>query len=85
MWPFRRRRGPATAEYTIESTPVQLRIMRSHIGAMTSELANVRHEIQRLVDVVDRGQVGEQRRFDLVATQLSTIIKRQQEDQREAS
>lgn len=45
MWPFRKRKGP-----NVESVPTQLKIMRAHIAALTSELSTLRVQLTRAND-----------------------------------
>ena len=45
MWPFRRR-----PKRSVESIPTQLKIIRAHIAAMTSELSTTRVLLQRQSD-----------------------------------
>jgi hypothetical protein len=40
MWPFRRRR-PAIAQYQVETTPTQLRLIRTHQAATLSEISTL--------------------------------------------
>ena len=45
MWPFRKRKGPKP-----ESVQTQLKIMRAHIAALTSELSTLRVQLTRAND-----------------------------------
>lgn len=47
---FRRRRKIAT--YQVETTPTQLKIIRTHMAAMAGELATMRVQLQQAVELM---------------------------------
>lgn len=56
--PFRRQLGKPIALYEAESNHTQLRFIRTHIAALTSELGTIRHIVsnieQRQTDGIER-------------------------------
>ena len=54
MWPFQRRRKPAIPTYQVETTPTQLRIIRTHIAAQASELSTLGVQLGQLGAKLDQ-------------------------------
>ena len=51
---FRRRKAAdAVATYQVETTPTQLKIIRTHMAAQAGELANLRTQIGSHIDYLD--------------------------------
>jgi len=54
MWPFRRRRKTPIPTYAVETTPTQLRIIRTHQAAQAGQISTLIVEVGQLGAAVAR-------------------------------